>query len=280
MDWDEEKDIILRMQKCQRNWDYSKNIPPEIQNYLLWVAQNSPSKQHEAYYDVYWSANRDIIQECSRYTWGNTYSRNPPACRRNSQANANMYILFVAKEPETHRNSNPDGSTKSNQDSARWENAYVSIGIAMGLVMQAAQSFGLSTGCNKSHGDINGDMFWERKLGILDDVLQNKKKIAYGIGIGYPQENRERYETDETELVIGAANGSNITVLTEEDKNWSERKKLPYPHDKRMRKVKIVDILHNKQVVDPYGDIHNLPNEIPYTIHTIYDRKINVTEIK
>ena len=45
--WDEEKEIIRELQKCQRNWDYSKTIHQEIIDYLLWTAQNTPSKQHE-----------------------------------------------------------------------------------------------------------------------------------------------------------------------------------------------------------------------------------------
>jgi len=275
-----EKTIITQMQKCQRNWDYSKNISEDIIDYLLWIVQNSPSKQHEAYYDIYWTADRKVIEECSKYTWGNTFSRNPPACRRNSQANANMYMVFVAKEPETHRNTTTDGSAVSNESAARWENAYVSIGIAMGLVMQAANSLGLVTGCNKSHGDMNGDLFWEKKLDIVEDFLAGRKKIAYGIGIGYPQSDKERWETDEYELVIGASNGAHLTTYNEEDERYSERKKLPYPNDKKFRKVKIVDINSCDEAVDPYGNTHIIPNDIPYTIHTQHERKINVKEIK
>ena len=54
-DSDNERSIIRNMQKCQRNWDYTKGIPPEKLDHLLWIAENSPSKQHEAYYDVYYT---------------------------------------------------------------------------------------------------------------------------------------------------------------------------------------------------------------------------------
>jgi len=260
------------MQKCQRNWDYSKTIHPELADYLLWHAENAPSKQHEAYYDVYWSIDRTVIQECSRYTWGSTHSRNPPSTWRNTQANANMYMLFVAKEPETQLNCHADGTLKSNKDPARWENAYVSIGIAMGLVMRAANALGLVTGCNKSHGDMNGDMFWERKLGIEEDVLAGRKKIAYGIGIGYPQEGRARWETDDHELAIGAGNGSNLTTDLNMDTHPVTGKK--------MRKVKIVDISTTDKEVDPYGAEHQIPDESSIKINTMRKRIINVREIK
>jgi len=270
--WDQEMETIRNMQKCQRNWDYSKTIHLELADYLLWHAENAPSKQHEAYYDVYWSIDRTVIQECSRYTWGSTHSRNPPSTWRNTQANANMYMLFVAKEPETQLNCHADGTLKSNKDPARWENAYVSIGIAMGLVMRAANALGLVTGCNKSHGDMNGDMFWERKLGIEEDVLAGRKKIAYGIGIGYPQEGRARWETDDHELAIGAGNGSNLTTDLNMDTHPVTGKK--------MRKVKIVDISTTDKEVDPYGAEHQIPDESSIKINTMRKRIINVREIK
>jgi nitroreductase len=270
--WDSEMALVRNMQKCQRNWDYSRSIRKEMIDYLLWHAENAPSKQHEAYYDVYWTADRKVIEEYSKYTWGSTHSRNPPSTWRNTQANANMYMLFVAKEPETQLNCHSDGTLKSNTDPARWENAYVSIGIAMGLVMRAANALGLSTGCNKSHGDINGDMFWERKLGIEEDVLAGRKNIAYGIGIGYPQQDRPRWETDDYELAIGAGNGSNLTTDLNMDTHPVTGRK--------MRKVKIVDIRTTDKAIDPYSVEHDIPSESSIKINTMRKRIINITEIK
>ena len=270
--WDNEMEIIKKMQKCQRNWNYARNVHPEEIDYLLWHAENAPSKQHEGYYDVYWTADRKTIEECSKYTWGSTHSRNPPSTWRNTQANANMYMLFVAKEPNTQLNCHADGTLKENKDPNRWENAYVSIGIAMGLVMRAANALGMSTGCNKSHGDLNGDMFWERKLGIEEDVLKGRKKIAYGIGIGFPQEGRPRWETDDYELAIGAGNGSKLTSDPDMDNHPVTGKK--------MRKIKIVDIRDTDKATDPYGNVHDIPSESSIKINTMRKRIINITEIK
>lgn len=270
--WDNEMEIIRNMQKCQRNWDYSRNISQEVMDYLLWHAENAPSKQHEGYYDVYWTNDRKVIEECSKYTWGSTHSRNPPSTWRNTQANANAYILFVAKEPTTTLNCHADGTIKDNTDHNRWENAYVSIGIAIGLVMRAANAIGFATGCNKSHGDLNGNMFWERKLGIEEDVLAGRKKIAYGIGIGHPQEGRPRWETDDYELAIGAGNGSKLTT----DPNMEVHPVT----GKKMRKVKIVDIRTTDKEVDPYGVEHEIPSESSIKINTMRKRIINITEIK
>jgi len=274
-DWDDEKDIILELQKCQRNWDYSKTIHQELINYLLWTAQNTPSKQHEGYYDLYWSADRKVLEELYKYTWGSTHTRNPPANWRNSQMNANLYILWVAKGPDTLLNCNADGTPKPNTDQNRWDNAYVSIGISMGLTMRAAAKLGFATGCNKSHNDMNGDDFWLKRLGILENDKENppSKRITYGLGIGFPQEGRPRWESDDTELMIGAGNGSKITTTNQE---LHPRKKL------KMRKAKIVDIKENagKYVSDPYGQAHLIPDKAEIKINTIRPRNIKIIEIK
>ena len=273
-DWNEEMDIIHKIQKCQRVWDHSKPMMEEVVDYLLWTAQNSPSKQHEAYYDIYWTADRKVLDELSKYTWGCTNNRVPPSTWQNSQMNANMYILFVAKEPDTQLNCNADGTLKGNDVAARWENAYVSIGIAMGLVMRTAAKIGFSTGCNKSHNDINGDDFWEKKLGILEDVKAGKKKITYGIGIGYPKEGVERWESDQTELAIGAGNGSNLATDLTLDK---------HPRTgKQFRKIKIVDITKHagEKIQCPNGDWHVIPEKADIKINTMRVRHIKCTEIK
>ena len=271
--FDKERDIILNSQKCQRNWDTTRKILPEVRDHLLWIAQNVPSKQHEAYYDVYWTDNRKVLEELSNYTWGNTHSRIPPSNWKNTQQNASLYILFVAKEPETLLNCNADGSLKDNQHPERWLNSYVSIGIAMGMILQSANRLGLSTGCNKNHNDINGNDFWENKLNILDDVSRGVKKITYGIGIGFPQKDKPRYWSDQTELMIGASNGSRITLTDQET----------HPRtNKKMRKAKIVDITKcaGKMLEDPYGNLHKIPKVSLTKINTPRLRKINLFEIK
>lgn len=275
-DWDEEKDIIREIQKCQRNWDYTQTpIHQVLIDYLLWTAQNAPSKQHEGYYDLYWSADRKVLEELSKYTWGSTHTQDPPSNWRNSQMNANLYILWVAKEPDTQHNCNADGSPKSNDHHERWLNAYVSIGLSMGLTMRAAAKLGYATGCNKSHNDLNGDDYWLKRLGILEDDMKSPatKRIAYGLGIGYPQKGRPRWESDDTELMIGAGNGSRITTTGQE----------VHPRNgKKMRKAKIVDITKDagKIIEDPYGGKHIIPDKAEIKINSIRNRTIKIIEIK
>jgi len=280
-DWDKEREVLETMKQCQRNYHYKKwndmtpNLKKHIISQLLYVATNSPSKQYESHYDVYWTADRKVIDEISKYTWGNTHRRKPPSTWRNTQANASMYILWVAKEPSTNLNCNADGTLKENSHHERWFNSYCSIGISVGLTMRTAVKMGFVTGANKSHNDLNGNAFWEKRLGILDDVKEDKKRITYGLGIGFPQEGRPRYESDDTELMIGASNGSKITTTEQETHPITGMK---------MRKAKIVDIKgkENTIVKDPYGVEHMLPEKPTFKINTSLHslRDIKVTEIK
>ena len=80
MDIKKERDYIKTIQKCQRNWDLTRTIPQEHINHWLWIAQNAPSKQHEAYYDVYFIRKAEVIKEMLDYTWGFTATTTPPAC--------------------------------------------------------------------------------------------------------------------------------------------------------------------------------------------------------
>ena len=277
-DWDNERKILDKIQKCQRNWDHkrwnqnSDNLESVMLDELLYIAQNSPSKQHEGYYDIYYSDDRDVIEEMSKYTWGYTHRRNPPATWRNSQSNASAYILWVAKEPNSHLNCNADGTVKSNTDKNRWQNAYCSIGISIGLTMRAAAKMGLDTGCNKSHNDLNGDDYWPKKLGILDDIKAGTKEICYGMGVGYGRKDKERYESDETELMIGAANGSKITTTGQET----------HPRTgKKMRKAKIVSLKEHggEKVQDPYGNWHDIPKKAEFKINSFRNRDIKIIKI-
>ena len=280
-DWDKEREVLSKIQKCQRNWDYSKfsmenQTHREMVEELLYIAENAPSKQHEGYYDVYWTADRKVIKELSKYTWGNTHRREPPSNWRNSQANASIYIIYVAKEPSSQLNSNADGTLKTNDHPERWHNAYISIGVSMGLVMRAAAKMGFSTGCNKNMNDLDGNDFWEKRLDILEDVKAGRKKLAYGIGIGYPREDMKRWESEETEIMIGAANGSKIS-LTGQEISPSQIK-----GGKKMRKAYIVNIKENggKLIKDPYGETHIIPEKVEFKINSFRQRNIKVTEIK
>jgi nitroreductase len=275
--WDEERRIMEQMQQCQRNWNLDFEVPKEAVDYLTWIAKNAPSKQHEAYYDVYYTTDRETIEYLYQFSWGSTHRKNPPAMWRNSQMNANMYMFFVCKQPPTMFNCNNDGTLQSSFGESRWENSVMSAGIAMGLVMRAANKMGLRTGPNKMK-DLGPDYNyeWEKLIGIEDEVKAGTKRLFYGLGIGVPNAGRPRWESDDTEFAIGASNGHHVST-TWRDEGWDPLT----PGGKEKRKIDIVDIREygGQTLTDPYGN----EQEIPYTheikINTVYDRAINVVEV-
>ena len=56
-----EKQIIDTIRRCQRNWDHSKSIPDEHIDHWVYIAQNSPSKQDESYFNLYVITNKEKI---------------------------------------------------------------------------------------------------------------------------------------------------------------------------------------------------------------------------
>jgi len=139
--------------------------------------------------------------------------------------------------------------------------------------MRAAVKMGFHTGANKSHNDLNGDDFWPKKLGIFEEIKKGTMEICYGLGVGYPQEGRPRWESDEEEILIGAANGSKITTTEQE---LHPRKGL------KMRKAKIVNLKEKggKYATDPYDNLHKIPETAEFKINSHRWRGIEIKEIK
>ena len=93
------------------------------------------------------------------------------------------------------------------------------------------------------------------------------------MGVGYPKEDKPRWESDETELMLGAANGSRNSTIGQET----------HPRTgKKMRQVKIIDIndFKGKSVQDHYGDWHIIPDKAEFKINSFRNRGIKIEEIK
>jgi nitroreductase len=208
-----EKQIINTIRRCQRNWDHSKSIPDEHLDHWLYIAQNSPSKQDESYFNLYVITNKEKIELLSNHTWGHTMEIAPgnySGVTRNTQMFANAYFLFTFKLPTSVREIWEDGRPYD-QTGADFEirkrNGYVAIGIAAGLIAQSAASLGYKTGFNSNHnshqrGGPESTQVWRDTLGI-----GSSETIIVGLGIGYPEEGRARNEHNETEFLVGTYPG-------------------------------------------------------------------------
>ena len=68
-DFDKEREVLSKIQKCQRNWDYDKFeiALPEYRNYvneLYILLKIHQVKQHEGYFDVYWTLIENLYKKC------------------------------------------------------------------------------------------------------------------------------------------------------------------------------------------------------------------------
>jgi len=211
-----QKTYVDTTKRCQRNWDNSFELPKEHLEHLIYVASNSPTKQYEAYFDLYVISNREKLEELTEYTWGFTFpisegitQEQVPTITRNPQTNASAYFLWVSKYPEdSNRNFLKDGQQRPNNHRNRKDNSLTSIGISMGMTSFCAASLGYVTAFNKNHakpGTNSGtgeyeddDFYWKDALGI-----DYSSDITFGLGIGKGKNGYQHYESDEHRLMVG-----------------------------------------------------------------------------
>ena len=227
----EQKEILEisnKIRKCQRNWQLDKFIPFEHIETLSEVAKHSPSKQDEAYFDVYVITQRELIEKYYKESVGFTAFKEETKPENlivyeNSQSRANAVFFWCPKDPKTMRNfyqptdkenNINDGELKefgTQKDPDEWtrkvENTYASIGVSMGCTSFAAGALGYSTGFNKSHGDF--------------DQYINIPPPRYSLGIGYPLEDTPHNIDNEGRLFASfSAEGNrdiNVTHVTEDN---------------------------------------------------------------
>jgi hypothetical protein len=231
-----QKTYVEKIKRCQRNWDQTFVIPKEHVDHFVYLATNSPTKQYEAYFNLYVLSNKELLEDLCNHTWGFTYNINDdtstaevPCCLRNPQMNANIYFLWTTKNPNTIRNYERDGKEKNNIHPNRKDNALTSIGISMGIVAYSAASLGYSTGFNKNHARPGYEGYWNRKLNISDD-----EEITYGLGIGIPKLQYQWNESDEHKMMLGWPNPQIIDInstdkYTYNNKEYTMRKEIKYP---------------------------------------------------
>lgn len=232
-----DKNHLKTIQKCQRHWDKNFVIPEEHIEEFIFIAQNTPSKQHEAYYDLYVITEKELIEDLLEHTWGFTtrisekISREEvPAVNRNPQMGASLYMLWVTKQPHTLRNFSRDGVARSRDAVSRRENAFTSVGMSMGLVAYAAAEKGYVTGFNKNHEHPGKPDYWYERLGIPKENL-----ISYGVGIGKPDPRFKRHnDTTEERLMVGYPDYDIINVkdtfsVKHNGKDYEVRDEIVFP---------------------------------------------------
>ena len=173
--------IITNSQRCQRNWDLSKQVTEEDLQTLKTAVTNCPSKQNILFYRVIFIQNRETIEKIHKSSDCYAYSFEPKKVTTNPQILANTICVFVRDRDFT---SGPRTQTE-------WEKGIVqgkkdrdeqtAIGIAAGYLNLTAHMLGYKTGFyNAVHGrDTLREIF-------------GKEYILCILGIGYPDETKHR----------------------------------------------------------------------------------------
>ena len=126
------RETIHESQKCQRNWDLSKDIPQEDKDLIVEAATNSPSKQNLNYFNLHVIEDRDMIEKIHSHTEGfgpiyKTYDANKTPHERakdgrahfeegdgegtwytNPQVLGQMLLAFTKNEPTQVREEDDD----------------------------------------------------------------------------------------------------------------------------------------------------------------------------
>lgn len=204
---DNQKKAIKVARRCQRNWDLSKTIPEEHINHWIELITQAPSKQDEAFFDLYVLTDREKIDYLYKeHSWGFTMipgfndwvSRNP-------QMGANAMFIFNRKLPSSDiRNNEKDGTFRTTDHPNRINNQYTSIGIASGIVAFSAAQLGYVTGYGKNFGfkehPVHSDHVWCDVLGIPLE----ENNLTYSLGIGFPDSDLKWYQSkDNKEYLTG-----------------------------------------------------------------------------
>lgn len=204
---------VRSARKCQRNWDLSKKVTDEHIEHFIDIVLNAPSKQDEAYFDLYVvKDNKKIKYLMEEHSWGFTMMGGvSDSVMRNPQMGANVIFCFARKYPNTKRNFHKDGTPKADDIQSRRDNAYTSIGVATGMLCFCANQLGYVTGYGKNFGYLEEpDSYktWCKELGVAEGT-----ELCYSLGIGFPNTDLKHNESEYNTYISGGPVNSKVNTL-------------------------------------------------------------------
>lgn len=169
------KDTVIKGQKCQRNWDLSKQIPKEDLDVIIHAATQCPSKQNLDLYSLLVIQNREIQEKIYENTWTRPGEK---IGRYNPQVLANALLVFLPKKPTDNTRNR---AVRKNETESLQNDRNQAVGVAAGFVNVIAQSLGYSTGCNKC---------FNRQA--IKEILNIDSNPVLMMGVGFKDETRNR----------------------------------------------------------------------------------------
>jgi nitroreductase len=174
---------VLKGQRCQRNWDLSRQLSPEQLQLIVHSATQCPTKQNTQFYSLVVTQDRDIIEAIHDETYF-TEGKGPIEgyTRSNPQVLANTLLVFTRHELTSKRNTDQRLDETDIVENDRQQ----AIGIAAGFVNMTASLIGLQTGCCKCMHRENV----KNILGINEEPL-----LLMGVGFRDPTRGRRYHQT-------------------------------------------------------------------------------------
>ena len=174
---------IDKSQRCNRNWDLSKQISDEDLRTMQVAVSKCPSKQNRVFYRVYYIQDRDIIEAIHLATDGYIYNFEENLSITNSQVLANTLFVFVRDREEA-----PIPRTKQEFDSGIDKGRFQrdedrSLGIAAGYLSLTANLLGYDTGYCQC---------LDQKQ--IKKILGTDEEILLLVGVGFRDTQRSRLE--------------------------------------------------------------------------------------
>lgn len=208
------KELLWNSQRCQRNWDLTKEIPKADQDMLIHAIRSAPSKQNEKHFKVIVLSNyedrKKIYDRTKNFAHdvdGNTLCYNPDGTinyKNQSQLIGNLLFVFCRDKNNLYRASesyvggefvekdqnimhtgfvdvsNPDNRRRvQNRYNAMGLHA---IGIAVGYLLVTANMLGYKTGCSSGFD-----------LDSVQEVTGNNHPEII-VAVGYGTDTRDRRE--------------------------------------------------------------------------------------
>ncbi len=195
---------ILRSQRCQRNWDLSKQLSEEQLEIILTAATECPTKQNIPFYSVHVVQNREVIEAIYHAT--SCDDANDKFVRKNPQVLANTLFVFSRFQYENLNSGyHCNELTKAQQGKANDHDLKIleadlnqAIGITSGYVNLVASMIGLQTGCCKC--------FEHKKVAEILKPYGGSEEPLLLMGIGFADKSKNRREDHDTGNIINSNN--------------------------------------------------------------------------
>lgn len=179
---------ISASQRCQRNWDLSRNISAEDMETLKTAVTQCSSKQNRVFYKCLFITNRELIEKIHAGT--NGFKTPDGEVHTNSQVLANLVVAFVEdrdpaegirtdEEQVIYASDEPDPKELAKVQ----RDQQVAVGIASGYLTLVSNMLGLKTGCCQC--------FYKNEM---KEILDVDSEVFLLMGIGYPDTSRSRLE--------------------------------------------------------------------------------------